>query len=123
MNWQSLEFNRSANAPIDGKVYWAELCRARFLEAFSETPVSSDAIDALRCGDVTVITVSESETSSGSDNSAVDCTSTASGVSSAACSPDCGCDDWGLVCVDGGLTGSGCRTWVGKSRVTGRSMG
>ena len=102
MNWQSLEFNRSANAPIGGKVYWAELRRARFLEASSETPVSADAIDALRCGDITVITVSESETSSGSDNSAVDCTSTASGVSSAACSPDLVAmtEDWFVSMVD-----------------------
>ena len=68
-------------------------------------------------------TVSESERSSGSDNSAIGCTKAASGVSSAACSPVCGCDDWGLACDDGGLTGSGPRMRVGRSMVIGCVMG
>ena len=49
--WQSLESTGSANAPIGGRVYWAELRRARSLVASSEVPTlpaSSDAIDALR---------------------------------------------------------------------------
>ena len=49
--WQSLESTGSANAPIGGRVYWAELRRARSLVAASEVPtfpVSSAATDALR---------------------------------------------------------------------------
>ena len=49
--WQSLESSGSANAPIGGRVYWAELRRAQSLVAASEVPTfpaSSDATDALR---------------------------------------------------------------------------
>ena len=48
---QSLESIGSANAPIGGRVHWAELRRARFLVASSEVPgllASSNATDALR---------------------------------------------------------------------------
>ena len=49
--WQNLESTGSANAPIGGRVYWAELRRARSLVASSEVPrfpASSNATDALR---------------------------------------------------------------------------
>ena len=48
---QSLESNGSANAPIGGRVHWAELRRARILVASSEVPgllASSNATDAPR---------------------------------------------------------------------------
>ena len=49
--WWSLESIGSANAPIGGRVYWAELRRARFFMASLGAPgllASSDATDALR---------------------------------------------------------------------------
>ena len=48
---QSLESIGNANAPIGGRVHWAELRRARTLVASSEVPgllASSNATDALR---------------------------------------------------------------------------
>ena len=48
---QSLESIGSANAPIGGRVYWAELRRARSLVASLEVPgllASSNATEALR---------------------------------------------------------------------------
>ena len=47
----SLESIGSANAPISGRVHWAELRRVRVFMASSGVPgllASSDAIDALR---------------------------------------------------------------------------